>query len=162
MQNNDILNRHAARFIAIMAMYSHDMQDKPLANLTYTAKAIESAYLTKDVFDPDLPKMDDVELYAPDEEFLSQLINLQIERQEDIMNLIESSLIAKWNISKVDKVIKAILQLAASELLAHADVHAKIIIDEYVSLTKTFYEDSEAGFVNKVIDTMARAVRTEV
>ena len=81
------------------------------------------------------------------------------EKRPEIEQLIKDSLIEKWNIDKIDKVIKAILQLAALELLYNAITPAKVIIDEYVSLTKSFYENNEAGFVNKVIDSMARTSR---
>jgi len=157
---NDILNRHASRFIAIMALYSNDVQEAPLTKLEKNAKAIEESYLAKDIFDID-PNVD-IKLYNPDSQFLERLIRLRIERAEDIDTLIEDSLIEKWKLNKIDKVIKAILQLAALELIVFGDIHAKIIIDEYVNLTKSFYDNSETGFVNKIIDTMAKKVRTEI
>jgi transcription antitermination factor NusB len=153
-------NKHVARFVAILSLYSHEMQDQ--RTIAQIAKSIKKAYLEKDLFDLglNLESLALVELHAPDEELLEQLIRLSEENREAIEQLVKDNLIAKYNFDRLDKVIKAVLRLASLELLYCGDVPAKIIIDEYVSLTKTFYENNEAGFVNKVIDVMARAARS--
>lgn len=154
-------NRHAARFIAILSLYSYNMSDDKSANLLKISEKMKKSYRMKDIFDLEISEeqLSSIELYSPDEEFLEKLMTLSLEKKSEIEELIKSSLIAKWNLDKLDKVIRAILKLAALELLYHGDIQAKIIIDEYVSLTKSFYENNEAGFVNKVIDTMALSVR---
>ena len=153
------INRHIARFIAILSLYSYEMGEQQ--DLSQTVKKIKQAYREKDMFDLGInPEMlEEIQFYPPDEQLLEQLIRLSIERKSAIEQLIKDHLIAKYNFDKLDKVIKAILSLAALELLYCGDIAAKIIIDEYVSLTKTFYENNEAGFVNKVIDVMARTTR---
>ena len=166
MLNNEIdklthANKHAARFIAILSLYSDDVCEGNKENLSKIAKKMTKAYFTQDIFD--FKTKEDIELHHPDEQLLEQLIFLAKEKQQDIEQLISSSLIEKYNFNRLDKVIKSILQLAALELLYNEIIPAKIIIDEYVSLTKSFYENNEAGFVNKVIDIMARSVRpTEI
>lgn len=155
----NLSSRHATRFIAILALYSYDMCKQ--ASLAQLAKKVKRSYLNKDIFDLEISqdKLLEIELHSPDDQFLDQLISLSEEKRPEIEQLIKDSLIEKWNIDKIDKVIKAILQLAALELLYNAITPAKVIIDEYVSLTKSFYENNEAGFVNKVIDSMARTSR---
>lgn len=152
-------NKHVTRFIAILSLYSHEMQDtKSIAQIS---RSINRAYLKKDLFDLgiDEESIANLELHTPDEQLLEILIRLSEEKREEIEQLIKDNLIEKYNFNRLDKVIKAILRLASLELLFCGDIPAKIIIDEYVSLTKTFYEDNEAGFVNKVIDVMARETR---
>lgn len=154
-------NKHVTRFIAILSLYSHEMQDtKSIAQIS---RNINRAYLKKDLFDLgiDEESIANLELHAPDEQLLEILIRLSEEKREEIEQLIKDNLIEKYNFNRLDKVIKAILRLASLELLFCGDIPAKIIIDEYVSLTKTFYEDNEAGFVNKVIDVMARKTRLD-
>lgn len=155
----NLSSRHATRFIAILALYSYDMCKQ--TSLAQLAKKVKRSYLNKDIFDLEISqdKLLEIELHSPDDQFLDQLISLSEEKRPEIEQLIKDSLIEKWNIDKIDKVIKAILQLAALELLYNAITPAKVIIDEYVSLTKSFYENNEAGFVNKVIDSMARTSR---
>lgn len=154
-------NKHASRFIAILSLYSYNMNENKSANLIKTSETIKKSYHMKDIFDLELSdeQLDEIKLYTPDEEFLEKLMLLSIEKKFEIEELIKSCLIAKWNLNKLDQVIQSVLKLASLELLYHGDIPAKIIIDEYVSLTKSLYENNEAGFVNKVVDTMANKVR---
>jgi transcription antitermination factor NusB len=154
-----INHRHVSRFIAILSLYAYEMQVQSTKTLQQIAENMRGAYLEKDFFDIDLKK--EQLFHAPEEELLEQLIRLGDIKREEIETFIKSNLIEKYNFDRLDKVIKSILQLAALELLYCGDTPAKIIIDEYVSLTKTFYENNEAGFVNKVIDVMARTARAE-
>jgi len=156
-----INHRHVSRFIAILSLYAYEMQvqSTKAKTLQQIAENMRGAYLEKDLFDIDLKK--EQLFHAPEEELLEQLIRLGDAKREEIETFIKSNLIEKYNFDRLDKVIKSILQLAALELLYCGDTPAKIIIDEYVSLTKTFYENNEAGFVNKVIDVMARTARAE-
>ncbi len=153
------INNHVARFIAILSLYSYEMQDRK--NIKQISLITKKAYLEKDFFalginTADLSK---IEFHQPDEQLLEQLIDLSETKREEIDNLIRANLIAKYNLDRLDRVIKSILRLAALELLYCGHIPAKIIIDEYVSLTKTFYDNSEAGFVNKVIDVLASQTR---
>lgn len=163
MQDNELshYNRHASRFIAILSLYSFNMSEDKSANLLKISKTIKKSYHMKDIFDLELPEeeLNSIELHSPDEEFLEKLMVLSVEKKLEIEELITSCLIEKWNLNKLDQVIRSILKLAGLELLYHGEIPAKIIIDEYVSLTKSFYENNEAGFVNKVVDTMANKAR---
>ena len=154
-------SRHAARFIAILSLYSYYMKEDKSTSLLKTSEKMKKSYRSKDIFDLQITEeqLEEIELHSPDEEFLEKLMLLSEEKKAEIEELIRSSLIAKWNLDKLDRVISVILKLAALELLYHGEIPAKIIIDEYVSLTKSFYENNEAGFVNKVIDTMAGKAR---
>lgn len=154
-------NRHAARFIAILALYSYSMSENKSANLLKISETMKKSYRMKDIFDLELSEeqLNSIELHSPDEEFLEKLMILSVEKKLEIEEFIKSCLIEKWNLDKLDQVIKSVLKLAGLELLYHGDIPAKIIIDEYVSLTKTFYENNEAGFINKVVDTMANKIR---
>lgn len=147
--------KHVARFIAVLSLYSYEINNE--VPLIQASKKILSAYIGQDIFDAEYS----LDLYYPDRDFLEKIIILFVEKKQEIDELIKSSLIAKWNFDKLDKVIKSVLRLASLELLYHGEIPAKIIIDEYVSLIKCFYENSEAGFVNKVIDTMSTKIRPE-
>ncbi len=155
------IHKHIARFIAIVSLYSDSMLEQH--NIHKTVKKIKQAYLNKDMFDLGInaEKLAEIELHEPDEELLATLISLNIEKKDAIEQVIADNLIEKYNLNRLDKVIRAILCLATSELLYAGDIPTKIIIDEYVSLTKTFYENNEAGFVNKVLDVIARSTRTK-
>jgi len=154
-------NRHVSRFIGIISIYSCILKSGELKDLTKVSKKMILSYLTKDIFDFDLSDtiFKDTVLATPDPEFLENLMRISIDKEEEINQLIKNSLNEKWNFDRLDNVIKAILKMASAELLFNQEVPTNIIIDEYVSLTKTFYENNEAGFVNKVLDVAATKAR---
>jgi N utilization substance protein B len=61
--------------------------------------------------------------------------------------------------ARLDKPMKAILRAGTYELLARADVPVGAVISEYVDVAKAFYERRETGFVNGLLDAIAKDVR---
>ena len=55
--------------------------------------------------------------------------------------------------------MKAILRAGAYELAARPDVPAASVISEYVDVAKAFYDARETGFVNGLLDALAKQVR---
>ena len=55
--------------------------------------------------------------------------------------------------------MKAILRAGTYELLSRVDVPKGAVISEYVDVAHAFYERREAGFVNGLLDAIAREVR---
>lgn len=157
--NCALANRHVSRLIAIITLYSANVRDAE--NLDETAKEILISYLNKDIFDLDNEIKRELNLYPPDLLFLNQLLTTYQAKSKDIDELLKANLIEKYSLEKLDRVIKSVLSLAALELLYYQETPAKIIIDEYVSLTKAFYSNSEAAFVNKVTDILAHQTRKE-
>lgn len=63
------------------------------------------------------------------------------------------------NIEQVDPVERAILRIAAFELLFHMEVPYKVVINEAVELAKKFGADQGHKYVNGVVDKLAQTVR---
>jgi transcription antitermination protein NusB len=156
---NQFAKKHVARFLATMALYSQQVQENK--NLAKCCELIKNSYLSKDLFAESDPAFNQLDLHEIDNEFLNSLIQLVERNRLEINNSIKSCLIEKYNFDRLDRVIRSVLTLATAEILYCAEIPAKIIIDEYVSIVKTFYENNEAGFVNKVVDVIARKFRHE-
>jgi N utilization substance protein B len=62
-------------------------------------------------------------------------------------------------IHELDKVERAVLRIAARELATREDVPFRVVIDEYVELTKLFGAEEGHKFVNGVLDKLARSLR---
>ena len=164
MENDQIeipalINRHVSRFIAVISIYSNEIKNKD--DLQQVSEELLGSYLNKDIFDLSNEDKEEFILHQADKLFLNQLIEIYQKKKDDIEELLKANLIEKYSLHKLDRVIKAILSLTACELLYCGETPAKIIIDEYVSITKIFYGNSEAGFVNKVADLLARKTREE-
>src|SRR3546814_2340542 len=77
-------------------------------------------------------------------------------RRTEIDAQIVSKLAAGWTIERLDKPMRQILRCGAYELIARPDVRTGTIISEYVDAAKAFYEKREAGFVNGLLDGIAK------
>jgi N utilization substance protein B len=55
--------------------------------------------------------------------------------------------------------MRQILRAGAYELLARNDVSTGTVISEYVDVAHAFYDKREAGFVNGLLDGVAKDVR---
>ena len=53
----------------------------------------------------------------------------------------------------------AILRAGAYELIARADVPVGSVISEYVDVAHAFYDKRESGFVNGLLDAIAKEAR---
>ena len=55
--------------------------------------------------------------------------------------------------------MRQILRAGTYELLARPDVPTAAIISEYLDIAHAFYDKREAGFVNGLLDAVAKALR---
>ena len=60
---------------------------------------------------------------------------------------------------RLDSTLRAILRCAVCELIRMDDIPAAIVIDEYIDLTKAFFEGPEPGFVNGLLDTISKKLK---
>ena len=64
-----------------------------------------------------------------------------------------------WTVDRLPQVDRAILRLAVWELISQFEVPAAVVIDEAVELAKEYSTERSSGFVNGVLDSVARSVR---
>lgn len=94
-----------------------------------------------------------------DEKFLLQLVKGVCENVAVIDDVVKKNLSNDWNISRLGPVIRAILRSAVYELLNFADTPLKVIINEYVEITKSFFDEKDVSFVNGILDKIGHAAR---
>ncbi len=63
-----------------------------------------------------------------------------------------------WKISRIAKVELTILRLAVFEILHQPDIPLKVALNEAIELAKAYGDDNSPGFINGVLDAMAKAV----
>jgi len=80
-------------------------------------------------------------------------------RSGEIDLLIEGKLAKGWTLARLDKPMKAIIRVGTYELLARKDVPVAAVISEYVDVAHAFYDKRESGFVNGLLDGIAKEVR---
>lgn len=99
------------------------------------------------------------QLASADEGFFAELVRGVVGNQREIDAAVVKRLATGWRLERLDATVRAILRSGAYELAHRDDVPTEVVIDEYVELTKSFFEGPEPGFVNGALDAVARDVR---
>jgi N utilization substance protein B len=140
--------RAAARLAAVQALYQHEMEGTPIPALLHE---FHNHRLGATIEDAD---------YAEAEvDFFDDVVKGATARAGEIDLAIEKKLASGWTLGRLDKPMKAILRAGTYELMARADVPVGAAISEYVDVAHAFYEKREAGFVNGLLDAIAKDVR---
>ena len=142
------LSRSAARLAAVQALYQQEMEGTPTARLLH------------EFHDHRLGATIEGETYAEAEiSFFDDLVEGTLARRDEIDALIVERLAEGWTLERLDKPMKAILRVGAYELVARRDVPVASVISEYVDVADAFYDQREKGFVNGLLDAIAKAAR---
>ena len=84
-----------------------------------------------------------------------------VKEQKTIDPIIHRSLTPDWPLSRIDSTLRAVLRASVFEFMKRKDVSAKVILSEYVEITKAFFDGDESKMVNAVLDTIARQLRAD-
>jgi N utilization substance protein B len=148
MSQNRSRSRSAARLAAVQALYQHDMEGTPVARLL------------KEFHDHRLgATIEDEQYHAAERDFFDDVVKGVGVRQGEIDRLIAGRLASGWTLERLDRPMRAILRAGAYELLARADVPVGSVISEYVDVAHAFYDKRESGFVNGLLDAIAKQAR---
>ncbi|SFP87789.1 transcription antitermination factor NusB [Sphingomonas rubra] len=140
--------RAAARLAAVQALYQRDMEATPIPALLHEFHHHRIG-----------ATIEDVEYADADVDFFDDLVKGADARTGEIDRLIEAKLATGWTLARLDKPMKAILRAGSYELLARKDVPVGAVISEYVDVAHAFYEKRESGFVNGLLDAIAKDAR---
>lgn len=142
------LSRSAARLAAVQALYQQDMEGTPVPQLL------------KEFHDHRLgATIGEVTYRDAEQDFFDDLVSGANDRSEDIDALISGRLAEGWTLERLDRPMRAILRAGAYELVARPDVPVATVISEYVDVAHAFYDKRESGFVNGLLDAIAKSAR---
>ncbi len=94
-----------------------------------------------------------------DTNFLKNIVTGVYQNEQKITKIIECNLSENWLIDRVDLTMKAIISLAIYELLSYENIPLQVIINEYVSIANQYLDKSNTGFVNGILDNIAKNIR---
>lgn len=140
--------RSAARLAAVQALYQHEMEKTPIPKLLDEFHQHRLGRTIEDV------------TYADAEvDFFDDLVRGVDARREEIDTAIGAKLASGWTLERLDKPMRQILRAGTYELIARIDVPTATVISEYVDVADAFYDKREKGFVNGLLDAVAKAAR---
>lgn len=141
-------SRSAARLAAVQALYQQEMEGTPVPRLL------------KEFHDHRLgATIGDAQYLDAERSFFDDLVTGVEARRSDVDAAISSRLAKGWSLDRLDRPMRAILRAGAYELLARRDVPVASVISEYVDVAHAFYDKRESGFVNGLLDAIAKEVR---
>jgi N utilization substance protein B len=141
-------SRSAARLAAVQALYQQEMEGTPLPRLL------------REFHDHRLgATVEDEEYHDAERDFFDDIVTGTDARRSDIDQAISGKLATGWTLERLDRPMRALLRAGTYELIARADVPVASVISEYVDVAHAFYDKRESGFVNGLLDAIAKEVR---
>ena len=140
--------RAAARLAAVQALSQHEMEGTAVPALLHEFHNHRLG-----------ATIEDAEYAEPEVDFFDDVVKGTTARLSEIDTAIAGKLAKGWNLARLDKAMRAILRAGTYELLARADVPTGAVITEYVDVAHAFFDKRESGFVNGLLDAIAKDVR---
>ena len=142
--------RSTARLSAVQAIYQLDATSVPV-------KRLVAEFVQHRLPDSLAPIGGD----QAGREFFSELVMGVAKAREALDVLIEGALAEGWSIKRLDRVLHSILRCGTYEISMCEDIPPRVAISEYVGIARAFFDGNEPGFVNGVLDNLARSARAD-
>ena len=140
--------KSAARLYAVQALFQMEAADQGVEDVQ---REFETHRFGAEI--------EGEELVEGDVDLFRKLLEDAVTWQAKIDQMVDRALDDGWPIKRIDPTLRAVFRAAGAELVS-SDTPSKVVISEYVDVTKAFFsEGKEAKFVNAVLDTVAREAR---
>ena len=140
--------RSAARLYAVQALYQMETMGQPLDRVRAEFEDHRFGMV-----------IDGEEFSEGNVDHFRKVLTDAVSLQAKVDQLTDRALVAKWPIQRLDPVLRALFRAAGAEI-AGSDTPPKVVISEYIEVARAFFpEGKETGFVNAVLDHMAREAK---
>ena len=140
--------RSAARLAAVQALYQQEMEGTPMAVLLHEFHQHRLG-----------ATIEDATFAEAEVDFFNDVVKGVDARRDEIDALIGANLAEGWSLDRLDRPLRQILRAGTYELIAWADIPKGSVISEYLDVAHAFYDRKEKGFVNGVLDAVAKTTR---
>ena len=147
MKSDNHNKKSSARLFAVQILFEMEINGKKINNIL---ERLTDEYLIE------ISRLNKTE--KADRSHLIKILKGVIKNQKDIDLNIKDNLIG-WSLSRIDSVSRAILRSALYELRECNDIPVKVIINEYIEISKSFFEGDEPNFINGILDKISKIYR---
>ena len=147
--------RSVARLAAVQALYQLDMSQSETGTTSGEVEKVIREFARYRLGQ----EIDGDRLGEADEPLFADIVRGTVSRRRDIDGMLRDALSAEWPLDRLETILRAILRAGAYELLARADVPARVVVNEYIDVAHAFFAGREPSLVNGVLDRLARMVR---
>jgi transcription antitermination protein NusB len=141
LSGTDPAKRRRARELALQALYAIDISGEPAAS------CMEAVFREQHA-------------EGEEREYAVRLVEGTIAERPAIDAELER-LSESWSLVRMAAVDRNLLRLAAYELLHHAEVPRKVVINEAVEIAKRFGDQKSPSFVNALLDKLGRGAASD-
>lgn len=138
----------SARLLAVQALYQMKQNKQ-------SVKAVYDEYIQHRVDE----EIDGQKLVSPDSVLFKKILYGVEERFVELDSVIRANLQKDASDRKVEPLLYSVLICGAYELLAHAEIDAPIIINDYLNVGHSFFEKNEVALINGVLDSVSKVFR---
>ena len=149
MAKSNHKGKSAARLLGVQILFEMEINGK---NTKTIVKRLTEDYLKE------ISQLNKNEI--SDKDYLIKILNGVSLNQNKIDNDIKENL-NNWSLSRIDSVSRAILRSACFEIHDCDDVPPRVIINEYVNISKSFFSEKEPNFINGILDSIAKIYRKD-
>ena len=146
--SNYAAKKSAARLAAIQYLYALEID-----------QGFQRRQLEQDLLSYYQNQEDQEKINSPDKKFLNKLISLAVPNMVFLDEKITEFSARTSSLDKISLVLKSILRCGICEILYMSNVPTKVIINEYTTITSSFFDQGETGFVNSMLDKIAISSR---
>jgi len=139
--------RTITRLVIVQSLYQMEMSG---TDINVLLKDYPNRVIFDDKHDKIIKKIN----FDQYENILVGVIDHQVKIDQKIEGLLEKS----WSISRIDMTLRAILRASIYELLFMPEIPFKVVINEYLDIARSFFDDKEPEFLNAVLDNVVKSL----
>lgn len=147
MKSDNHNKKSSARLFAVQILFEMEINGKKINSIL---ERLTDEYLIE------ISRLNKTE--KADKNHLIKILRGVTKNQKDIDLNINDNLIG-WSLSRIDSVSRAILRSALYELRECNDIPVKVVINEYIEISKSFFEGDEPNFINGILDKISKIYR---
>lgn len=147
MKSDNHNKKSSARLFAVQILFEMEINGKKINSIL---ERFTDEYLIE------ISRLNKTE--KADKNHLIKILKGVTKNQKDIDLNINDNLIG-WSLSRIDSVSRAILRSALYELRECNDIPVKVVINEYIEISKSFFEGDEPNFINGILDKISKTYR---
>jgi N utilization substance protein B len=140
--------RGVSRFYAVQTLYKAALCNCKISDMVDESSKIGEIFVSESISVRDI-----------DMDFFKKLLDIVDKNVQPIDDVIINNLSKNWKLERICSVTKCILRLGIAELMFFKEIPANVIFNEYIEISKAFFEKKEVSFINGLLNKAFVSVR---
>jgi N utilization substance protein B len=140
--------RGITRLCALQTLYRARFENISVNDLVEELNSNSEVFITENISS-----------FEIDKDFFCSLLRTTEKNLKIIEEILSESLAANWRLERLDSVMRYILCLGIAELLYFPTVPPNVVFNEYIEISKAFFQKSDVAFVNGLLNNVANTRR---